>query len=205
MVSLTVRARNDSRMLPTLLLLLGRALKHVKQSEYIREKTLDFIGRDGSLAPGINERIRKMVVRGHNHPCVAFWDSGNELRVRPAVVQYARAFYREVKKHDRQQRPVASFGSGPHLEDYSTKLAKGNQEQYQAPTDLLDYHVYSGSLHGTSWLDIPWTNRRWMQRFKLIAGPGKIPVINGETVGITLYGSAARVCFRNLVRWGIGE
>ena len=177
----------------------GRALKRVKHSEYIREKTLDFIGDDGSFAGDVEERMRKMVTRGHNHPCVAFWDSGNELRVRPAVIAYGRVFYKTIKKYDRQQRPVASLGSGAHLEDYSEKMIAQDPAAYRAPTDLLDYHVYAGTLHGTSWLDIPRANKRWRDRFKLLLPDRAVPAVNGETVGVSIFGAACRPVYEQTV------
>ncbi|MBN1671985.1 MAG: hypothetical protein JXR37_13180 [Kiritimatiellae bacterium] len=150
------------------------AVKHVKM----------FFDPNGAIRPESLRLFSRLVKHTHNHPSVVMYTAGNENAPAPFFYKYARAFYETVHETDRQDRPVSSWGSGPHLE-----RAKTCEE---IPTDYFDFHNYDETLAGGSWLDTRPAQYREVESSRKKAHLGSIPFVNGETIGQWIREHATR-------------
>ncbi|MBN1673820.1 MAG: hypothetical protein JXR37_22420 [Kiritimatiellae bacterium] len=131
-----------------------------RRIDYIAKVRIKSLFDDqGEISTEAKDRFRAMVRGDHNHPCVIMFNTANERAPSDAFYKYAESFYEVVHATDRQNRPVGSWGSGPHLEAAATCR--------KIPTDYFDMHYGS---------------REEYEHSKEKAHLGDIPFINGEAV-----------------------
>ncbi len=121
--------------------------------------------------------LEKWIRRDYNHPCVALWSLGNEVKHQePEVARQLDKQYDLAKALDGQRRPMCAFSGVADTWNYGDDRVK---------TDFLDTHDYLG-IDGDCWPT--WfhsMNRHHANMAKTFGEDGelKMPLIMWECVG----------------------
>lgn len=121
--------------------------------------------------------LEKWIRRDYNHPCVALWSLGNEVKHQePEVARQLDKQYDLAKALDGQHRPMCAFSGVADTWNYGDDRVK---------TDFLDTHDYLG-IDGDCWPT--WfhsMNRHHADMAKTFGEDGelKMPLIMWECVG----------------------
>ena len=121
----------------------------------------------------VQKRLRALV----NHPSVAMWSFGNEVRAHdtPASVPYNDRLYDLYKKWDPQQRPITR-GSGRYFSD------AGLVNRADGKGDYWDTHDYTGTESGIPYTFCEDSILNFAGHMTHIFGKRR-PIINGECSG----------------------
>lgn len=123
------------------------------------------------------EEVTEWIERDYNHPSVAMWLGGNEVKCDSAVADIFSRQSKHIRSLDRSGRPVSVFSGA----------ASGYADAFTLDTDLLDLHSYNGLSGAWSTWDTLFnaTYRKALSNYAKDTNRLAMPYIIWELVGFS--------------------